>query len=112
MINRKLLVAAAAAIVAAGGGALAVVPALAATKTVTVKDNVFAPTALTVAKGTTVRWVWRGRAAHNVSVSRGPTRFHSPNKVRGSYSKQLGRAGTYAIHCTIHPGMKMTVKVR
>lgn len=111
MINRKLLVAAAAAVVA-GGGASVAVPALAATKTVTVKDNVFAPTALTVAKGTTVRWVWRGRAAHNVSVSRGPVRFHSPNKVRGSYSKRLDRAGTYAIHCTIHPGMKMTVKVK
>ncbi|HST38062.1 MAG TPA: plastocyanin/azurin family copper-binding protein [Conexibacter sp.] len=107
MSKRKLV-----AIAVAVGAGVAAMPALAATKTVAVKDNVFAPTTLTVAKGTTVRWVWRGRAAHNVSVSRGPVRFHSPNKVSGSYAQKLGRTGTYAIHCTIHPGMKMTVKVK
>ena len=87
-------------------------PALAATKTVTVGDSFFQAKNVTVRKGTTVRWVWRGRLIHNVMVKSGPTRFHSAAKAAGSYSKRLTRAGTYQIVCTIHPGMTMTLHVR
>jgi plastocyanin len=99
-----------AAVIAAG--ALAV-PALASTKTVQVKDNKFVANTLTVKKGTTVKWVWKGKAPHDVTVTKGPAKFKSKVQVAGSFSKKLTKAGTYTIVCTIHaPGMKMTVKVK
>jgi plastocyanin len=86
--------------------------ALAATRTVAVKDNFFAPKSMIVSQGTTVRWVWRGRAPHNVTVISGPARFRSSTQTTGTYAKRLTRRGTYQLHCTIHPGMDQTLKVR
>jgi plastocyanin len=106
---KKTLAAGAATAVAAG--ALAI-PAFAATKTVQVKDNVFAPKSISVKSGTTVKWVWRGKAPHNVKVTKGPVKFGSKTQVKGSFSKRLTKKGTYNLVCTIHaPGMKMTIKV-
>jgi plastocyanin len=102
----------------AGGTALALTAgvlatqAFAATKTVSVKDNLFSPKTLTVSKGTTVKWVWKGKAPHNV-VSTGAGKFQSKVMTKGSFSKKLTKAGTYKIVCSIHaPGMRMTVKVK
>ena len=107
---KKFLAAGAATAVAAG--ALAI-PALAATKTVQVKDNVFVAKKITVSKGTTVKWVWKGKAPHNVKVTRGPVKFGSKTQVKGSYSKKMTHKGTYTIVCTIHaPSMKMTIHVK
>ena len=93
--------------------ALAAIPAFGATKSVTVGDNFFKPTSITVKSGTTVKWKWTGSAPHNVTVTKGPKRFHSKTITSGSYSRRLFTKGTYRIVCTIHqPGMKMTVKVR
>jgi plastocyanin len=106
----KKLVAGAVAVVTAG--ALAV-PALAATKSVQVKDNKFVAKSITVKKGTTVKWVWKGSAPHDVSVTKGPAKFKSSIKTSGSFSKKLTKAGTYRIVCTIHaPDMKMTITVK
>ena len=107
---KKLIAAGAATALAAG--ALAI-PAFAATKTVQVKDNKFVASSITVSKGTTVKWVWKGKAPHNVIVTKGPAKFKSTTQVKGSFSKKLTKKGTYSLLCTIHaPGMKMTVKVR
>jgi plastocyanin len=107
---KKPLAAGVATLIAAGAIA---VPALAATKSVQVKDNKFVATKITVRKGTTVKWVWKGKAPHNVTVTKGPKKFSSKTQVKGSFSKKLTKAGTYTILCTIHaPGMKMTVTVR
>jgi plastocyanin len=106
----KKLVAGGVAVVTAG--ALAV-PALAATKSVQVKDNKFVAKSITVKKGTTVKWVWKGSAPHDVTVTKGPAKFKSSVKTSGSFSKKLTKAGTYSIVCTIHaPDMKMTIKVK
>ncbi len=107
---KKLIAAGAATALAAG--ALAI-PAFAATKTVQVKDNKFVASSITVSKGTTVKWVWKGKAPHNVKVTKGPAKFSSSTKVKGSFSKKLTKKGTYSLLCTIHaPGMKMTIKVK
>lgn len=107
---KKLIAAGAATAVAAG--ALAI-PAFAATKTVQVKDDKFVASSITVSKGTTVKWVWKGKAPHNVTVTKGPAKFKSTTQVKGSYSKKLTKKGTYTLLCTIHaPGMKMTIKVK
>ena len=104
----------------AGAALLAATPlrgvpaALAATRTVAVKDSYFSTTSLTVRRGTTVTWVWRGtKLPHNVVVRKGPQKFTSgAPKRRGSFSRTLRRRGVYRLHCTIHPGMAMSVTVR
>jgi plastocyanin len=92
-------------------------PAAGATKNVKVGDDYFvrkgSPPTVTVVKGTTVKWNWRGSRQHNVVVTSGPARFQSALKRSGSYSKKMKRAGTYKIVCSIHaPDMAMTLKVR
>jgi plastocyanin len=110
-------------LIAATTGAVAV-PAVAAkpkpktkTKTIKVGDDYFVkdgkkPT-VTVARGTTVKWNWKGTAPHNVTVTKGPAKFSSKTQKKGSFSKKLTKRGTYKIVCTIHlPGMVMTLKVK
>ena len=99
--------------------ALAVgVPAASSARDVTVGDNYFVrpsgvPT-VTVSKGTTVRWVWRGRSVHNVKVTQGPAKFGSASKRTGTYSHKMTARGTYTLICTIHGAsdqkMKLVVK--
>jgi plastocyanin len=99
-------------IAALAAAAALAVPALAGTKTISIGDNFFKPTSATVSKGTTVKWVFKGKVAHNVTVSKGPQKFHSATKASGSFTHKMTKAGTYKIICTIHPGMAMTLKVK
>ncbi len=86
-------------------------PAEGATVAVSVKDNVFAPKAKTVKRGDVVRFVWRGRAPHNVVIS-GPKRAASDVQVKGTYRFRATKAGTHRVVCTVHVGMKMRLRVR
>jgi plastocyanin len=109
---RKLLIG---ALVAALTAVLAT-QALAASRSVKIGDDYFVrkgsvPT-VTVKKGTTVTWRWRGKDMHNLTVIKGPAKFHSSYKTSGSYSKKVRKTGTYTIVCTIHqPDMKMKLRV-
>jgi plastocyanin len=107
---KKLIAVGAATAMAAG--ALAI-PALAATTTVQVKDDKFVAKSITVSKGSTVKWIWKGKEPHNVKVTKGPAKFGSTTQTKGSFSKKLTKKGTYTILCTVHaPDMKMTVRVK
>jgi plastocyanin len=109
---RKSLIALALVVVAAM--AAFVVPALAASsKTVSVGDNFFKAKSLTVKKGTKVTWKWTGMNPHNVTVTSGPSKFHSKTQSSGTFAETLKKPGTYKIVCTIHQalGMTMTIKV-
>ena len=91
-------------------------PALSKTKSVEVDDDYFvhegAPRTVTVHKGDKVEWEWEGSNPHNVTVKKGPVKFHSKNMTSGTYEKKLRKLGTYKIVCTIHaPDMRMTLKV-
>jgi plastocyanin len=103
-------------ILAAVVAALATTPASAATRTVRVDDNYFvrsgsAPT-VKVARGTVVKWRWRGTRRHNVTVETGPRRFHSKTKRYGKFERTLRVSGTYRIVCTVHdPAMAMWLVV-
>ena len=100
------------ALVAALALALAVaIPALAATKTVAVKDSSFSPSKLTVRAGTKVVWKWRSSLPHNVTVTSGPKKFHSKTQTSGSFTAIPHTKGTYRIICTIHH-FQMTLVVR
>lgn len=107
---KKLL--AAAVTVAATAAAIAV-PALASgTKTVALKDAFFAPKSLTIAPGTTVRFRWAGQLPHNIVVRRGPQRFRTRNFTHGHvFSFRFTKRGSYLLVCTIHPGMRMNLRV-
>ena len=78
---------------------LLVAPANSAT-TVSVKDNFFSPKSATVGKGGTVTWMWGGRVAHNVTVTRSdPAPRRSPRaRSRSSFNNK----GTFA-HRLHHP---------
>lgn len=84
---------------------------------VTILDNAFhrgidRPT-VRVRLGGVVTWRWAGRESHQVTVVRGPQRFRSQTRNRGTFSVRLRRAGTYRIVCSIHaPGMRMALAVR
>ena len=92
---------------------VAALPAAGASRGVTVADNVFRPTSLTVRAGTRIVFTWRGHAPHNVTVTSGPTKFRSRTQTKGRYAVTPHRRGTYRIVCTIHaPGMRMTLHVR
>lgn len=75
----------------------------AAIKRVRVADLSFEPAAVRVNVGDIVRWRWVGTARHNVTVSRGPRKFHSRTKREGRFAKRLGVSGTYRYLCTVHP---------
>jgi plastocyanin len=99
------------------GAVLIAAPALSKGKSVEVDDNYFlhkgAPPTVTVRKGTKVEWEWEGHNPHNVTVARGPVKFHSKTMSSGHFTKKLTRKGTYTIICTIHaPKMRMTLKVK
>jgi plastocyanin len=112
---RKLLVLVL-VLVAGLAGALAAT-ALGATS-VKVGDNYFVRTkgvpTVTVGKGTTVRWNFRGRHFHNVTVKSGPVHFRSSTKSSGHFSKKLTHRGIYVIYCTVHgakdQSMRLVVK--
>jgi plastocyanin len=102
---------------ALAGTLLIAAPALSKRKSVEVDDNYFvhkgSPPTVTVKKGTKVEWEWEGHNPHNVTVARGPVKFHSRTMSSGKFTKRLTRKGTYTIICTIHaPKMRMTLKVK
>jgi plastocyanin len=91
--------------------------AFAATRSVSVGDDWFVakghPRSITVKKGSTVTWHFRGKTMHNVDARKGPAHFISSYKKKGTFSKKLPKAGTYVVYCDIHsPDMRMTIHVR
>jgi plastocyanin len=81
----------------------------ASTTTVTLKDISFKKSTVKIAKGGSVKWLWKdGDTPHNVTFAT----KHSRTQKSGSYSLRFARTGTFKYHCTIHPGMDGKVVVR
>jgi plastocyanin len=108
-----------------GAAAFAAAPAPAVgttgakTRKVSVNDNYYGPSKLTVHVGDTVNWVWGDDVTdeHDVDVKSAPTgvkKFHSDLLVAGdSFKRKLPKPGTYKIICTFHEEeMKMTLMVK
>ena len=71
-----------------------------------VYDNYFSPSALTVAKGATVTWTWRGYVGHSVTfTSGGPT---TSVMTSGTIQATFNTAGTFNYHCSVHVAQGMT----
>lgn len=88
------------------------------TRTVTIGDNFYAPTKITVKAGTTVRWKWPDDTGdtHDVklgSAPKGVKRFHSEEAGSAySFKRKLTARGTYKIVCTLHEEMRQTITVK
>jgi plastocyanin len=88
--------------------------ALAATRSVSVRKSgsryLWSPSSLSISRGDTVRWSWRGSVPHNVV---GPG-FRSRTANRLTYSRTFRRRGTFRVVCQIHvsAGQRMTIRVR
>ena len=112
MNAKRLLVPGAVALV----GAAVAIPAVASpasdsgvraagTKTVQVRDDYFYPSSLKVSKGTVVKFVWKGKRAHNVAVGK---TIVIKNRTSGSGSRRIYGSVTY--NCTLHKSMKLYVR--
>ncbi len=109
-------------VLVAGVALLCAAPAVAASKTKTVRvgDNYYSPKTVTVSRGTTVTWRWPGFEqagdVHDVKLKSGPKgvkKFQSDAASTDySFKRKLTVAGTYKIVCTLHEEMRMTIKVR
>lgn len=89
------------------------------TRKVSVNDNYYGPTKLTIHVGDTVDWHWSDEITdvHDVSVKSAPKgvkKFHSDPLAAGDdFKRKLTKPGTYKIICTFHEEeMKMTVTVK
>lgn len=73
--------------------------------------NTFNPGTLTVSKGTTVTFTFKG-TAHNVifaNVTGAPANI--PTSSNTSVARTFGTAGTFGYDCTLHAGMRGSVVV-
>jgi plastocyanin len=78
-----------------------VAPAMAATVTVTVADNVFQPQTASATAGDTVVWTQPGARVHTVTADDGS--FDSGNLAAGqSFSRTFTTPGTIRYYCKIH----------
>ena len=71
------------------------------TASVIIFDNGYTPSAVTVAPGGSVTWVWTGANAHGVTFDDGTI---SPSAVQstGTYTVRFPRAGIFSFFCTVH----------
>jgi plastocyanin len=107
---RSTVIGVALALIVAGGGLATAAP----TTTVKLKDDFFAPSEMTVKRGTTVRFKWAGLNPHNVKKASGPgVPFASRTTWRRgvNFAKKFKKAGTYRLICTLHSGMELNLTV-
>jgi plastocyanin len=109
----------AAAVAAAPALAVAATSSVGKTRNVSVNDNYYGPSKLTVHVGDTVNWRWSEQETdvHDVALKTGPKgvkKFASEPLAAGeTFKRKLAKAGTYKIICTFHEEeMKMTITVK
>ena len=77
----------------------------------TLTTTAFAPNPITVAAGGTVTWTNADNTAHTSTAANGNWNSGSI-PPGGRFSHDVRVAGSFAYHCTIHPGMVGTVTVQ
>ncbi len=74
------------------------------TASITIADNSFSPSTVTVPLHTTVTWSWTGVNTHNVTFTAAAgVPADIGNRTSGSVGRTFDTAGTFNFHCTIHP---------
>ena len=113
-MTRRRMIPIAALALAAGAIGLATTGSASAvtTKTVTLKNIRYSPSAVTLTKGSKVRFVWRdGSIRHDVRFKSGGFK-PSPLKSSGAYTLTFKRGGTFRYFCSVHSEMKGRVTVK
>ena len=84
------------------------------TGTINIRNMMFTPSQITVAKGGTVTWTNNDSTTHTVeadlSNNDGPASGDIP--PGGSYSFTFNKTGSFQYHCSIHPSMRGTIVVK
>lgn len=87
------------------------------TAAVQMKNIAFSPTAVTVAKGGTVKWTNEDTVGHDVTKKSGPGPKFKSGAAGGlqkgdTFQEKFTTAGTVHYVCTVHPNMQATVTVK
>jgi plastocyanin len=101
---RKVIAVLAVSVLAITGAVIAI-PAFAATKSVSVRDDFFSPKTITAKKGDRIKFTWRGDNPHNIKGAG----INIGTRSSGTKRVTVKRAGTFV--CTIHPGMRGRIKL-
>lgn len=123
VLRTATLLAACVAAVALLGAPAALAKPTPKPKIVTVNDFYFGPSAVTVNKGGTVKWVWSdlNTYPHDVHLKQGPKGLKRKSSystkttavTEAEFKDKFETPGTYKFICTIHPTeMKLTVTVK
>ncbi|MBI5311428.1 MAG: cupredoxin domain-containing protein [Actinobacteria bacterium] len=98
------------------GGSDSIGASTAATKVVTVDDNSYSRSSMTIRKNDKIKFNWGSPVnEHNVTSDSSPARFHSRTTSSDSYSytRKFTKTGTYSLFCGVHPDdMKLKVRVK
>jgi plastocyanin len=77
---------------------------------VSMRNNYYSPSSITIQRGTRVRWTNRGTRAHTATRNGGG--WSSPTLQPGqSYSRVFNTKGTIRYHCRFHSNMRGTIVV-
>ena len=77
----------------------------------TLTTTAYSPNPVNVTVGSTVTWINNDNIAHTSTANNGA--WSSPSiAAGGQFSTTFTTAGSFAYHCTIHPGMVGTVNVQ
>jgi plastocyanin len=106
-------------VLSCGGGDTMTAPPTCAANTFCLEAQTFFPTTLSVAVGTTVTWENDSHIFHNVlwddAAGRAAAGAGDGTSDIGdatlTHTRKFTTAGTYAFHCTVHPGMSGTLTV-
>jgi plastocyanin len=79
---------------------------------VTMKDIKFNPATVTVKAGDTVTWTNDDSVGHDVTADAFDSGDAGGIEPGATFNHKFPKAGTYSYVCTVHPGMKGTVKVK
>lgn len=78
-----------------------------------VGDYAFGAQRISLRRGASFTWRFRGGVDHDVTLANGPAGFASPSMRHGSFTYRFTRRGTYRLFCSLHPArMTQLVIVR
>jgi plastocyanin len=92
------------AALAAGLLVVLALPSAADHGAVTIEDNRFAPSDITITQGDVVTWSYAGSVAHNITLEDGSYRSRdlASDGSTDTISFQFDATGTFLYHCTYH----------
>jgi plastocyanin len=68
---------------------------------------------ISLKRGTTFTWRFKGTVQHDVTVVGGPEGFSAPWTLAGSFKHRFTKPGTYRLFCSLHPAkMVQQITVR